>query len=80
MGEFREESELQPSFTSRQYGQPAYAQLSLSCPEEIQKGAEGNAEMGAFNNLKRPQQEANLKASLDEYLRFGMEVSQVYKN
>ncbi|WP_424103134.1 phage tail protein [Moorena producens] len=72
--------ELQPSLTSQQYGQPAYAQLSLSCPQEIQKGAENNTEMGAFNNLQRPQQEANLAASLDEYLRFGMEVSTVYKN
>lgn len=75
-----ENSELQPSFTSQQYGQPAYAQLSLSCSQEIQKGAENNAEMGAFNNLQRPQQEANLAASLDEYLRFGMEVNIVYKN
>ncbi|NEQ80497.1 MAG: hypothetical protein F6K26_09635 [Moorea sp. SIO2I5] len=72
--------ELQPSFTSQQYGQPAYAQLSLSCPQEIQQGAENNTEMGAFNNLQRPQQEANLTASLDEYLRLGMEVSTVYKN
>ncbi|AOX00879.1 hypothetical protein BJP34_16775 [Moorena producens PAL-8-15-08-1] len=75
-----ENSELQPSFTSQQYGQPGYAQLSLSCPQEIQKGAENNTEMGAFNNLQRPQQEANLAASLDEYLRLGMEVSTVYKN
>ncbi|NEO98504.1 MAG: hypothetical protein F6K58_07475 [Symploca sp. SIO2E9] len=73
-------SELQPSFTSQHYGQPAYAQLSLSCPQEIQEGAESNAEMGAFNNLQRPQQEANLKASLEEYLRFGMETNIVYKN
>ncbi len=75
-----ENSNLQPSFVSKQYGQPAYAQLSLSCPQEIQKGAENNSEMGVFNNLQRPQKEANLEASLDEYLRFGMEVGLVYKN
>jgi len=69
-----------PSFTARQYGQPGYGQLNFSCPEEIQKGAEKREEMGAFNNLKRPQRELDLKASLEEYLRLGLEVNKIYKN
>lgn len=62
-----------PSFTSTVYGQPAYGQLGLDCPEEITTGAEDGAEMGAFNFLKQPQRVLNLRASLDEYLRLGLE-------
>jgi hypothetical protein len=29
--------------------------------------------MGAFHNLYQPQRQANLRARLDEYLRFGLE-------
>ncbi|MGH8071120.1 MAG: hypothetical protein ACRERE_39015 [Candidatus Entotheonellia bacterium] len=64
---------LRPSFTSTQYGHPAYAQLSRTCPEELRTGAEDGSEMGVFSHLKQPQREANLRASLEEYLRFGLE-------
>ena len=64
---------LRPSFTACQYGQPAYAQLGRFCPDEIRTGAENEAEMGVFNFLMQPQREANLRANLDEYLRFGLE-------
>lgn len=64
---------LQPGFTSRQYGQPAYAQLSGRCAEEIRTGAEDGSEMGVFSQLKQPQRLANLRAGLEEYLRFGLE-------
>lgn len=62
-----------PSFTSTVYGQPAYGQLGLACPDEIATGAEDGAEMGAFNFLKQPQRLSNLRTSLDEYLRLGLE-------
>jgi hypothetical protein len=29
--------------------------------------------MGVFSYLKQPQREANLRTSLEEYLRFGLE-------
>jgi hypothetical protein len=64
---------LVPSFTSLEFGAPAFAQLSVACPAEIGTGAEDGSEMGAFSSLKQPQREANLRASLDEYLRFGLE-------
>ncbi len=70
---------LKPSFTSTQYGHPAYAQLSLSCPLQIRTGAEDGGEMGAFYFLKQPQRESNLLASLDEYLRFGLEAGIFYE-
>lgn len=62
-----------PEFTSIDYGDPGYAQLSLRTEEGIRTGAEDGSEMGVFNDLKQPQREANLRASLKEYLRFGMD-------
>jgi hypothetical protein len=64
---------LIPLFTSITYGQPGYAQLSLACAAEIRTGAEDGSEMGAFDFLKQPQRVDNLRASLNEFLRFGME-------
>jgi hypothetical protein len=63
----------QPSFTSSTFGQPGYAQLSQNCASEISGGAEDGSEMGVFNYLKQPQREVNLRSSLEEYLRFGLE-------
>lgn len=64
---------LRPMFTSDVYGQPAYARLAVNAPVEIRTGADDGSEMGAFDFLKQPQRETNLEASLDEYLRFGLE-------
>jgi photosystem II stability/assembly factor-like uncharacterized protein len=68
-----------PIFTSEKYGEPGYAQLSQVCAKEIRTGAEDNSEMGVFNSLKQPQREANLRASLKEYLRFGLEAGIFYE-
>jgi hypothetical protein len=62
-----------PQFTSTEFGQPGYAQLSLRCAVEIAAGADNGAEMGAFNFLQQPQRLANLQTALAEYLRFGLE-------
>ena len=64
---------LIPTFTSTRYGDPAYGQLALTCPDEIQTGAEDGSEMGVFSFLKQPQRTANLQSNLEEYLRFGLE-------
>jgi hypothetical protein len=64
---------LTPTFTSARYGDSGYAQLSRTLAEEIRTGAEDGAEMGVFQHLKQPQREANLRASLAEYLRVGLE-------
>ncbi len=69
---------LVPSFTSDRYGQPAYAQLHLTCPKQIQTGAEDSSEMGAFSHLKQSQREANLRLRLQEYLPFGLEPGLIY--
>ncbi len=67
-----------PQFTSIEYGQPGYAQLSPACADEIRTGADDGSEMGAFSFLKQPQREANLRAALEEYLRFGLEAGIFY--
>ena len=64
---------LAPRFTSTSFGHPAYAQLAATCPLQVSEGAEDGAEMGAFHDLYQPQRVTNLRASLDEYLRFGLE-------
>lgn len=69
---------LYPTFTSREYAPPGYAQLSQSCALEIRTGAENGSEMGAFNHLNQPQRQASLQASLQEYLPFGMEAGIFY--
>jgi hypothetical protein len=69
---------VKPTFTSIHYPQPGYAQLRLSVPKEIREGADDGGEMGAFHFLMQPQRETNLRASLDEYLRFGLEAGIFY--
>jgi hypothetical protein len=69
---------LEPQFSSKRYGEPAYAQLRRSCAEEIHKGAEDGSEMGAFASLKQPQREANLRIRLEEYLPFGLEAGLIF--
>lgn len=69
---------IRPTYTSRRYGDPAYAQLGFSCPCEIRKGAENDSEMGAFGELTQPQRETNLTIRLNEYLPFGLTPGLIY--
>ena len=64
---------MRPLFVSRSYGDAGFGQLERRCAAQIRSGAESGAEMGAFEFLKQPQREANLREALDEYLRFGLE-------
>jgi hypothetical protein len=64
---------IRPLFLSRRFGDPGYGQLEQRCALQIRTGAESGAELGAFEFLKQPQREANLRDALDEYLRFGLE-------
>jgi hypothetical protein len=68
----------EPAFTSRHYGDAAYAQLSLGCAAEIRTGADDGAEMGAFHFLMQPQRETNLRVRLDEYLPFGLQAGLIF--
>ena len=69
---------LEPAFASTRYGDPAYAQLSLACANEIRTGAEDGSEMGAFCFLKQPQRATSLRVRLQEYLPFGLEPGLIY--
>jgi hypothetical protein len=68
-----ERDRVRPQFTSTRYGTPAYAQLALTCANEIKRGADDESEMGAFHDLYQPQREANLRARLTEYTPAGTE-------
>jgi hypothetical protein len=72
------EALIRPLFVSRRFGDPGYGQLERRCAIQIRTGAESGAEMGAFEFLKQPQREANLRDVLDEYLRFGLEAGLLY--
>jgi hypothetical protein len=69
---------VRPLFESRRYGDPGFGQLERRCPAQIRTGAESGAEMGAFEYLRQPQREANLRDALAEYLRFGLQATLVY--
>ncbi|WP_030946067.1 hypothetical protein [Streptomyces sp. NRRL S-646] len=62
---------VRPLFASIRYGTPWYGQLADRCPEEIRRGADDGAEMGAFHDLYRPQREDGLRARLAEYTPAG---------
>lgn len=64
---------VRPVFTSLRYGDAGYCQLSVHCSEKIKSGADDGAEIGAFHDLYQPQRVANLRARLDEFLRFSLE-------
>ncbi len=68
---------LTPQFTSIDFGQPGYAQISLRCASEISNGSDNGSEMGVFSFLQQPQRAANLLTALDEYLRFGLEAGMI---
>ncbi|HEY5151329.1 MAG TPA: hypothetical protein VIJ23_16230 [Mycobacterium sp.] len=62
-----ERQRVVPVFTSRRYGEPAYAQLGSGCANEIVRGAKDESEMGAFHDLYQPQRLANLQARLEQF-------------
>ena len=68
------EWKMRPIFTSKRYGEPGYAQLHNDTPPEIFEGADNRAEMGVFNHLYQPQRISNLKSSINENIRLGLEV------
>ena len=69
-----------PEFSATAYPAPAYGQLAASASAALRAGAANGAEIGAFNELLQPQREANLLASLGEYLRFGLEAGLILVN
>jgi hypothetical protein len=71
---------LSPRFTSLNYGQAAYGQLSPTTAEEIWRGADDESEMGAFHHLYAPQRDRNLRIRLREYLRVGLEAGLFYES
>jgi hypothetical protein len=72
------DARVTPGFTSRAYGDPAYAQLSLRCDPNALRGATDGAEVGAFHDAYRLQAEQNLAALIDEYLPLDLSAGVFY--
>jgi len=64
---------VRPVFTSLEWGAPGYCQLSGHTARDITEGADDQSEMGVFHDVYQPQRLANVRARIDEYLRFGLE-------
>lgn len=71
---------VRPDYTSENYPDPAYCQLTRRAAVEISAGAEDGSEIGAWSHLKQPQREANLRLRLEEYLPFGLEAGLIYES
>jgi hypothetical protein len=69
---------VRPLFTSERYGTPWYGQLADRCAEEIRRGADDGAELGAFHDLYRPQREDGLRARLAEYTPAGADAGMFF--
>jgi hypothetical protein len=65
--------DVRPSFTSRRYGDPGYAQLARHVPAAIAAGGEDGSEMGAFHGLYQPQRQGNLPTVIEEFVPWGCE-------
>ncbi|GAA4759407.1 hypothetical protein [Actinomycetospora chibensis] len=63
---------LSPDFVSTRYGTPNYAQLDLTCADEIRTGAEDGAEMGVYHDLFQPQRLANVRNRLRDQTPAGV--------
>lgn len=73
-----EAARVRPLFTSERYGTPWYGQLADRCAQEIRRGAQDGAEMGAFHDLYRPQREDSLRARLAQYTPAGTDAGIFY--
>jgi hypothetical protein len=59
-------------FTSRNFGEPGYAQLSEAAPAELNEGGENGCEIGAFNSLINAVKKESLLKKVEEYMPFGL--------
>jgi hypothetical protein len=76
----RQQRRVEPLFNSVRYGTPEYCQLSFCCAREITRGADDEAEMGAFHDLYQPQRQANLAVRLNEYTPAATDVGIIFEN
>jgi hypothetical protein len=59
-------------FVARRFGDPGYAQLGPTAPEDIRRGGENRSEIGVFNRRLLPIRRADLEGKVAEYLPFGL--------
>ena len=59
-------------FTTTRFGDPAYMQLGENAPQTIVRGAENDAEIGAYNALINSIKLDSLQTKVEEYMPFGL--------
>ncbi|MEU7640006.1 hypothetical protein [Streptomyces sp. NPDC039016] len=69
---------VRPLLRGERYGTPWYGQLAAGCAEEIVRGAEDGAELGAYHDLYLPQRTDSLRARLAEYTPAGTDAGIVF--
>jgi len=67
-----------PAFTSLRFGDAGYCQLAQQSGVEILQGADDQSEMGVFHDVHQPQRLGNLRTSLNDSLRFGLQAGIFY--
>jgi hypothetical protein len=76
----QERLRVRPRFNSIRYGTPTYCQLAADCAPEILRGADDEAEMGAFHDLFQPQRLANLQVRLGEFTPAASDVGIIFES
>jgi hypothetical protein len=72
--------DVKPVLVSDDLSAAGYARLARECPLVVREGADDESEMGAWHFRMEPQREANLVASLGEYLRFGLDAGLFFED
>lgn len=78
MAQAQERQRVEPVFSSRRYGNPAYCQLATDCASEIKTGADDLSELGVHHDLYQPQRETNLRARLAAFVPSGIDADIIY--
>jgi hypothetical protein len=73
-----ERRRVEPRFTSRRFGTPAYARLDFDCADEITRGADDESEMGAYHDLLLPHRLASLRGRLLQATPAAMETGIIH--
>lgn len=73
------EEDSGPLFASLRYGDPGYGKLLAATDDNVRRGADDGAEMGAFHFLLASLRETDLRVRLEEYLPVGLDYGIFYQ-
>lgn len=65
---------LVPAFDAVRFGAPGYGRLAAGTPEELQRGAHDEGQLGAYHDLWEPLRLADLRRQLRDYAPVGIDI------